>query len=471
MRVSARRPSPVRLLLRRLEQWFLGRDASAPIFRFVIVWGVFAAYWIGLVAAAAFTAPALPGWLNRLPFPFDSMVRTASMFFTPRVLAPLLPVAAALWLGLRLAAAYLSDLFELEMPSTASRYLWSSLFGLDYLSYPRLQVSTGDMEALDHDHPALAIGGPGYLRIHLGYAAVTETLDGRPRVYGPTPFQFIEGFERLRDVVDLRDQTTRMDSIRAMTRDGIEVLARDARMVFRVYRGSRRSRNLKDPYPYDEASVLKLVYGQPVTENARQPWVETLAGRMRREIQRFVERLSLEEFLALRPQPNSAEAPQTFAIPREELTARFHTAEQTSRLHAQGLELDWVGVGTWEVRDPASASATATGVSQTLIDAWREKERLDLYASPSYLERQHLRGYRERATSLLAEIVEIWRGDGQGQDTQALCLQLLSRIQGQLRRMRDELASDPEAHLPVDFDAAMRHLASMTAPHWLGGDA
>lgn len=468
-RIRARRGFTYRAPFRLFERWFLGRDATAPIIRFVVIWGSFALYWVLLVLVAGLPASSLPRWLAWLPFPFDILVTTGSMFFAPAVLANLVPVAAALWLGFRVGAHYLADLFELENPSTASRYLWPSLFGLDHPSYPKLEISTGDLDLIDHDHPLFAIGGPGYLKIHLGHAAVLEDLEGRPRAYGPSNLQFIQGFERLRDVIDLRDQAGRVDTVRAMTRDGIAVFARDAQMVFRVYRGPARERTLDNPYPFDEASVRRLAYGQPVSESGRSRWVESLPGRVEREIQAFVERLTIEEFLALRPQAASREPARAFDIPREELSARFHTPEAVQRFREAGLELDWVGVGTWEVRDRLPESEAGLGVSQTLITGWREKERVDLYTSPDYLERQQARGFREYASGLLMELVETWRAGTQAQDPQALCYQLLSRIQDRVRRLGNEVRGDRERRLPVGFDEGLRHLGALVTPRWLGG--
>ncbi len=458
-----------RSIVRWLERWILGRDAAAPIVRFVLVWGSFGLFWLFLVFHAGLQLPALPDWLKWLPFPFDAVAQTGSMFFAPRVLVHLLPVAFGLWLGFRVAALYLADLYELDDPAIASRYLWPALFGLDPVSYPRLDVSTGDLEQIEADHPLVVIGGPGYVRVHLGHAAVFEGIDGRPRVYGPSPLQFIQGFERLRDVVDLRDQAAKADLVHAMTRDGIEVYAREAQMVFRVYRGRGLQRTLENPYPFDEASVRRLVYAQPVDENGRGRWTEALPDRVRQEIQRFVSELTLEEFLALRPQPSPGQERRAFHIPRHALTARFHTPQAVERLKEAGLELDWVGVGTWEVHDRPGRSDDA-GVGQALISGWREKERLALYTSPEYLERQQARGYRDYAASLLTEWIEAWEGDG-GQDTQAACLQLLSRVREQLTRMQEELENDPQARKPLGMENALRHLTSLISPHWLGGGA
>jgi hypothetical protein len=457
-----RRPSP-------FETWLLGRGAGAPIVRFLIVWAPAGLLWLILVFAAGRPLAPLPTWLSWLPFPLDAFWQTASLFFSAPVLVHLIPVAAALWLGFRICAHYLADLFELEGPSLASRYLWPALFGLDVLSYPRLDIATGNMDQLDPSNPLVAVGGPGYLKIHLGHAAVVEGMDGIPRVYGPARLRFLSGFERIRDVVDLRDQAGRVEMVRGVTRDGIEVQARDAQMVFRVYRGEGKQRSLEDPYPYDEGSIRHLVYARPVEEGGRRNWADELPERVRSEIRNFLERSTIEEFLALRPQAGPGGASESFEIPREALTARFHAPEHTQRLRQAGLELDWVGVGTWELGGPGLGVGPETGVPETLITGWREKERLELYTSPEYLERQQARGFREAVGAALQELVESWRGDGSGQEPQTASLVVIHRLHERLSRLRDQARSDPHLRLPVDFEEVLRHLASLLEPRWMGG--
>jgi len=446
--------------------WILGRNAGAPIVRFLIVWGSAGFLWIALLFTYGLPVSPAPGWL---PFPLDAFWQTASAFLTARVLVTFIPIVAALWLGLRIGAHYLADLFELPDTSLASRYLWTALFGLDVLSYSRLDVATGYIEQLDPGNPLMAIGGPGYLRIYLGHAAVVESLEGKPNVYGPARLRFLSGFERIRDVVDLRDQVGRVDLVRAITRDGIEVQARDAQIVFRVYRGEGKERSLEEPYPFDDASIRHLVYARPVEEAGRRRWADALPDRVRSEIRSFVEGSTIEEFLALRPKPASGAPTGSFEIPREALTARFHTPEAARRLRADGLELDWVGVGTWELAAPTSGASAEAGLADTLIAGWREREHLELYTSPEYLERQQARGFREAVGIALHELLEAWRSDGQGQEPQAASLLLLRRIQERLTRLRDLARSDPQFHLSVDIDETLRHLASLAEPRWLGG--
>jgi hypothetical protein len=338
----------------------LGRGLSGAATRLLLIVIPFGLAWFLLTVLADPAAAPTPVWVASLGFPLDLAANILTSLFAPRILLHLLPVVAGLWLGLRLAAHYLDDVYALGSVRMAGRYLCSAIFGL---GYDTLTVSSGDAKHLDWTSTLLRIGGPGWLSVHLGFAAVFETLEGHPRVYGPAPRRFLSGFERLRDVVDLRDQLRRVDEARAVTRDGVEVLARDAQMVFRVH-GGNQPRNLADPYPYTDEAIRRLVYGQPVAATGQRKWSDALPGLVRREITRFISDLTLEGFLAMQPEPQRL-VHGDLHIPRQELTDHFRTDTLRQRMQATGLELDWVGVGTWEIRGAGRVRA------DELIAAWQ----------------------------------------------------------------------------------------------------
>jgi hypothetical protein len=453
--------------IQRLLSRFLARDASGATWRLIVIAGLVLIYWLVLALVLEFPQRAASAGMTSLPFPLDVLLDFSLSLFSPRVLVHVLPVLAGLYLGIQVASHYLADLVELHPASTASRYLLSSIFGLGYHS---LEISGGEQADLDETHPMVRIGGPGLLTVHLGFAAVSETINGFPHIIGPAKNRFIQGFERLRDIVDLRDQLGKVDEVRAVTRDGIEVYARDAQMMFRVY-GADLPRNLQSPYPYDDNAVRKLVYGRPVTSSGPRPWSEMLADLVRDEIRSFVAGLTIEEFLALQPRvmleqkavKTSDAEPQTIHIPRRHLTERFHIPETRQRLQEQGLELAWVGVGTWEVRDPPSPSPLEAGPGETIVTTWRDLQRARLYRNPDYLQRQRDFAYQAYTGRLFREYVGIWESE-EG-DFPTRCWLLLAA--GFLRHLQDMqriLTSNPQTQIPLDFQAAVEHVRTLVKP-------
>jgi len=446
----------------------LGRDFQGARLR-AIVFGVgLAVYWLSLAFFADFPRVLPEAWLSQVVFPLNVLLDLITSLLAPAVLLHLLPVVAAAWLAMRLASHYLADLFELESPAIAERYLQASVLGL---GYDTLHVSEADVSLLNQGSPLLRIGGPAYLQVHLGYAVVMETADGLPRVYGPDQRRFVHGFERLRDVIDLRDQLRELKQVRAVTADGIEVIASNVQMMFRVF-GGGQERSLEAPYPYTEGAIRRLVYGRAVGPQGMGNWSGELTELAVAEIRSFVADLTLEGFLALQPEADHGpaeagpEGRRAFHIPRHRLTERFHTGQAKQRLQEHGLELDWVGVGTWEIGQTDEDGAVSIG--KTIVGAWQNLQRSRLLRSPSYLSRQQERGFQDGICRPLEGWVALWRSDEfPGRHR---VWSLLNHVHRQLRTIHNGLADDQAAdELPVDLAAALDHLAQFANPQRLGG--
>jgi hypothetical protein len=414
-------------------------------------------YWLFLAFTSDFPRVLPLEALAGIPFPLDVLAEIFSSLLAPPVVLHLIPVAAALWLVVRSGSMYLTDLFELESPSIARRYLLGAIFGL---AYPRARIDRGDVHHLDRSNPVIRIGGPGRLQVHLGFAAVFETPTGLPRVYGPDRNAQLAGFERLRAVIDLRDQLRRVDEVRTVTRDGIEVFARDAQMMFRVY-GGRRARSLEQPYPYTDASIRRLAYGQPVSDRGPRRWTESLPWLVRHELARFVGHLTFDQLLALEPQEVSATAEgrplggNRINIPRRELTEQFHTRQVRSRLQEWGLELEWMGVGTWEIRlPPVDVSDTS---QPAVLAAWR-KARSAAALSHQAPDRQLL----ELAGKELRALMNEWQlARPEGQQACRRLLTWYSRFFEQARR--SALRAGKALNLP-GYESMLDHLSRQSAP-------
>ena len=451
--------------LEAVVEIFLRRDHAGAQLRLALVGTALAIYWLVLGLVFDFPRVLPSAWVDQVVFPANVILDLITSLFAPQVLLHFIPVAAGLWLGFRLGSHYLADLFELESPVIAARYLQAAVFGL---GYDTLKIAHGEMERLNRNSPLFRIGGPGYLQVNLGFAAVLESVEGAPRIYGAEGRRFIEGFDRLRDVVDLRDQLGQLDEVQAVTADGVVVQARDVQMVFRVF-GGGRARTLQSPYPYAEEGIRRLVYGRPVSPEGEDRWRDVLGELARNEIQAFVRGLTLQSFLALQPESNATEGtqpPSRFHIPRRELTERFHTAGAQERLRAQGLEIDWVGVGTWEVGDPAGGEGEL-GLAKAIIDAWRDRQRAERLASPDYLNRQAARGYRRRAVGELRRFVDAWDDSELGVPPR--CWAALRHILARLEIMAAELRPDQDSETFEVVGPVLDHLKGLTEPRTLGG--
>jgi hypothetical protein len=177
---------------------FLTGGRSAAIRR----WGVLVVgfiLWTWLAFSRHPYAPNSEPVLYTLFYPFRSE-------FAPDVFKHVLIAVVVFWLAYRAAAIYLDDIFNLKNIRVAERFVRQSAFGSRYDS---IEILNGEVAARDQNSPMFLIGGPGKVRVYLENAALFEKIGGDPRVIAPTSgpagdgAQILDGFERLRLVVDL----------------------------------------------------------------------------------------------------------------------------------------------------------------------------------------------------------------------------------------------------------------------------
>jgi hypothetical protein len=266
------------------------------------------------------------------------------VFVDPRNLHFVPLMLASFFISLQSAAIYLADIFEIEDVSIARSHVFEvALSGSD----DTIRISKGEVIEAHQKSPNFLIGGPGRVIVDLDSAALFEKPDGTPHVIGPTAREpggkaTIEGFERFREAIDLRDQfidlrdqDDRSPSVRSRSRDGIPVTATDVRLMFSVYRTPDRQAEVKpprkasrgwfwrqvgenpagtesekkkepDPYPFSENAVKNIIYKAPsqVTPDQTNPstykfsWINNMIGLVRGELAGFMGQRDLTAYLA-----------------------------------------------------------------------------------------------------------------------------------------------------------------------------
>jgi len=319
---------------------------------------------------------------NLQPF----MLALLKFFFTvvlhPAVIKHALALIAPFWLMHRVTAIYLADIFE-DSEITARHFVIEAAFGRGYRT---IHIRQGAVAEEDVDSTLIKIGGPGYVEVDLDSAVLFERSDGPSHVILPGNKSIIDGFERIRRVIDVRDSVETVDLSPTRTRDGIFVGAKNIQFSYSVYRGEAPDRQ-QTPYPCSPAAVENLVYKdgrtvKPGVAPARNPEWQSgqfkMGGPIMGEIGGFIAKHSLSEFLVAIGEPekkllssreeqieqtsqllsgingNRAEkpplsAPENFS-PRNALTEAFYRQDDfMKRMAAKGFQLNWIGVGTWHV--------------------------------------------------------------------------------------------------------------------------
>src|SRR6266496_1527157 len=301
-----------------------------------------------------------------------------------------------IFIAYQAASFYLADIFNLDRVSIARKFIRQvALTGGRNV----IHITEGDIAAEDQYSPIAKIGGPGKVIVNLDSVALFEKADGRPNIIGPTEKErkgkaTLDGFERFRQAFDLRDQYIdlrdddgKKSAVKSRSLDGIPVTATDVRFMFSVYRGTQKP-TPEIPYPYKKEAIEQQVYKSTskVTPHLTDPsqldfvFENSILSLVRRELSGFMSQNKLTEYLASiserevkkaedqekmvaeaarvvlepfesveDPKPDKRLTP-TF-IPRHKITDLFSQfAEKfTDDARARGVELHWIGVGTWNV--------------------------------------------------------------------------------------------------------------------------
>lgn len=312
----------------------------------------------------------------------------------PRVFQYFPIFLASFFIALQSAAIYLADVFELEDVSVARTFVWGvALSG----SEATIRVTQGEVAEVHRESPNYLIGGPGKVVVDLDSVALFEKSDGTPHIIGPTGREpggraTLDGFERFRQAidirdhyVDLRDQDPKSQSVKSRSRDGIPITATDVRLMFSIYRG-QGAKTAASPYPFSKEAIEKIIYkaSSRVTPDLPNPstyefsWINNMIGLIRGRLGGFMNQHNLTAYLASTGMPefekakqreesiaaqvqeltqSSEEAndakqvkPPPKFTPRYEITNLFtqFTEEFTKSAQGSGVELQWIGVGTWK---------------------------------------------------------------------------------------------------------------------------
>lgn len=394
------------------------------------------------------------------------------------------------YIAQQLAANYLADIFELDEVRTARRFILQAAIGI---GYHRINIGQGDAADKDKRSQINQIGGPGYVMVELDSAALFEKPDGRPRVIGPTVNEpkkvaVLEGFERLRQVIDLRDHYTDPIKISDRSLDGIPVDAQDVRLVFSVWRGDNeqsKKPSLKRPHPFIENSIPALVYGQRCSVSSESgtltkcaPWTNTMGSIIRNNLRDFINKHKLAEFLTSIGEPEVAELynleqllnmsgqpnpiPSPTFHPRTEVTSLFHKFAEdfTHQEIMRGVKLHWIGVGTWHTPDVI--------IPERHLEAWRISRENVARKSPKVLQELREEAELQEILHLVQEVpLNVFRYCKVNKMSEDKTLRaILLGYRGQLHDARDKIKNGSDSIIPPAIDSAIGHIESISA-HWV----
>ncbi|HEX9027745.1 MAG TPA: SPFH domain-containing protein [Anaerolineales bacterium] len=373
--------------------------------------------------------------------------------FAANVVRRMLILWLAFFIGSRLSAVFVDDIFELRDISVAQNFLQTAAFSG---RYEGLSIREGGVAGANQKSPIFRIGGPGVVDASLENAALFEKPNGKPHVVG-LPNQrvaILDGFERLRAIIDLRDQFVDL-TVEGRTQDGIPVVAKDVRLVYSIYRGPQAAgqpEHFQQPYPFKEEAVLNLVYKQDTS-----PLLKAMVGSIRGELGAFISKHTLSEFLT------NADDSNEF-ISRDQITNLFYdyAKEFTQKAETRGVELKWIGVGTWVV--PAQV------IPGKQLDAWKLSARARLNQNVYVLARQRAESRLTELLRLVDEVPSLYYSmSGETLLPGQVANRLLLDYREKLHNAYDLYVNAGEP-VPPELDLVIHHLTRLTAIR-LGGQA
>lgn len=422
------------------------------------------------------------------------------VFTDPRIFQYFPILLAPFFIALQAASLYLSDVFELENVSVARGFIWSvALSG----SENTIRVSQGGISEADRHSPTFLIGGPGKVIVDLDSVALFEEPDGTPHIIGPTANEpraraTLDGFERFRQAidtrdhhVDLRDQDPKSQSVQSRSLDGIPITATDVRLMFSVYRGDVKP-SASNPYPFNRESIEKIIYQAtsrvtPELASASTyefSWINRMIGLIRAELGTFMGKNKLTAYLAnigvpelekLRmreemifeeiqkiapPEPDQSttnELNNSLEFqPRHTISNLFtqFAEEFTKKAHSNGVELHWIGVGTWKT--PIEI------VPERHLQAWKISNENLVRESPDVLRQMEYDAILQKTMTLIQDvpIAAHMKSTMEEKEGKKVMRSLLLAYQQQLLEAAEFMRAKGEA-VPPNIEEAIAHINNM----------
>ena len=344
------------------------------------------------------------------------------------------------FIAINSASAYLGDIFELDDSSIAKEFINQAAFGS---AYGEITIKNGEVADKDKNSPIIKIGGPGKITVDLHSVALFEKADGRPHIIGPTveienDENILDGFERLRDVVDLRDIVIGPKNISARTQDGLKISAEDVRMAVSINRGSAKDKKRLTSYttyPFWEEAILGLIYQQSCQvshdrskKDSCSKWTTSMDGKFSGALKGFISKHKLCQFISTEGSPEMDD----FHTRREEFDKikktvlsefdenvetsskdvkegiEFQTRDKISQLFTEfvkefneenseeNVTLNWIGIGTWK---------TPSGIiPEQHLKAWRLSKENAKEGSAKNLEKVE---NKEKIEEMLRQIKKV----------------------------------------------------------------
>ena len=215
-----------------------------------------------------------------------------------RIVAGIIPGIIAAVTAMLMAGIFVKTVFGLHSWWDGFRYATMCVFGRPWpLRYPFAIINEGKIRERDR-HKFIAdrrLGGPGRLNIHNDSAVVLERYGRISGIEGPG-IVFVERFEHIREILDLRPQTKTEAGAQICTKDGINIKT-DITVRFQI---KADGFTLETPYPANEAALEKAARAEMLRiigrgAPTRLAWKDRVVGVLSSTLREIVAGKTLDE--------------------------------------------------------------------------------------------------------------------------------------------------------------------------------
>ena len=295
-------------------------------------------------------------------------------------------------------AKYIQFLYSFKTILISLKYLLAVLFGI---GYPKLSIEDNhDLNKVDYSNWLTFKGGPGYVIIQPGNAVLLERLESPSRILS-TGQHFITRFEKIADVVELKDQLLEVPEEKVMTKDRIIIKIKGVYFRYRVASTARSdfrtSGNNIEPFPFSIQAIRNLHYNKPVSKEGLVKWDTLVQSLGMKEISDF---LNKNTFASLSMLDLSEKDP------REIISNKLRSPEVRNKFRKIGTKLVWFDVGNFGLSEEYE--------SAQIINSWQANWISKTAATRAIGEAQRValqeRGKAEAQAEMLKRVVNLLSG-------------------------------------------------------------
>lgn len=252
--------------------------------------------------------------------------------FAECVLACILIMINAFYAGVK----YVQDIYEIGEFVPALKYLLIVFYGY---KIPRAKISGGKKQFSGTFDFIENIGGPAVFHVERDNVVVVETLQHYKDVLVAGERKLTR-YDHVKDIFSTEEQYEHIETMEALTADGIKVLVKDIQIRFRIdgfYLPDARGRQTVAYLP-SKLAVKDLAYQRPVPAGTPDPWMVSVRNTVKSVISEHINNSYLDDLISPRDQYENGHA---FGRLREKLDS----APVKDRFKKMGARIDVCNVG------------------------------------------------------------------------------------------------------------------------------